>query len=170
MSQQVELNEGEGVVSLLADPDQFVKHRNQVAGVTDQRLIFLKKRTLGAYYEVEYLPISDWLGLRYQKKLAVGAMIGGALLTLLGLTVVVLAARGELESIKPIIYGLGMVVVGVSLIFGVKRHNLVFECRGRTLRWISASGTFKQRKQAIELLVEFAKSRGVPVSGIEEMG
>ena len=54
--EELELLRDESVVAQLVDPSVFIRHRNHVAMVTDQRLVFLKKKTVGAYYEIEYIP------------------------------------------------------------------------------------------------------------------
>lgn len=164
MSEGVQLLEGESIVAALVSPAEFIKHRNQVAYVTDRRLVFLKKKTLGAYYTVEYIPLSLCTQVSYKKTFATGSMIGGAFLAALGLIVFFFAVTGELRSIGAVVYGVPLIGLGGAMVFGVKRHSILFHCGGRTLKWISSPGSFKKRLPLLREVRDFAFQRGIIVT------
>ena len=164
MAEGIQLLEGESFIAELVSPDEFIKHRNQVAYLTNQRLIFLKKKTLGAYYTIEYIPLSLCTEISYKKTLAIGSMIGGAFLAALGLLVLFFTFTGELHSFGAAFYGVPLIGLGGALVFGVKRHSILFHCSGRTLKWISSPGGFKKRLTLLREIRDYAFQRGILVT------
>jgi len=167
MSEGVQLLEGESIVAELVSPDKFIKHRNQVAYVTDQRLVFLKKKTIGAYYTIEYIPFSLCTQVSYKKTFAIGPMIGGAFLAAVGLMVLFFALTGELRSSGAVVYGVPLIGLGGMLVFGVKRHSLLFHCGERTLKWVSSPGGFKERLPLLREVRDYVFRRGILVTDFE---
>ena len=167
MSEDVQLLEGESVVAELVSPDEFIKHRNQVAYVTDRRLVFLKRKTIGAYYIVEYIPLSLCTQVSYKKTFAIGSMIGGALLAALGLLVLFFSLTGELRGFGAVVYGVPLIGLGGALVFGVKRHSILFHCGGRTFKWVSSPGGFKKRLPLLREVRDYAFQRGILVTDFE---
>lgn len=164
MAEGVQLLEGESIVAELVSPAEFIKHRNQVAYVTDRRLIFLKKKTIGAYYTIEDISLSLCTQVSYKKTFAIGAMIGGAFLAAVGLMVLFFTLTGELRSFGAVVYGVPLIGLGGALVFGVKRHAILFHCGGRTLKWVSSPGDFKKRLPLLREVRDYLFRRGILVT------
>lgn len=164
-NEQITLLPSETIICELVPQDEYLHHRNQVAMVTDQHIVFLKKKTIGSYYSIQYISLSDCNHIAYTKKIALGAMIGGLFFFIIGLLVLIFAVTGQLRNIQAAIYGIPLLGIGASFIFGIKRHKLTFRCNNQNLYWLSAAGKYKKNILILHKINKLARSKRIDTSG-----
>lgn len=163
MGEKIQFLPGETVVAELSGVGDYIHHRNHVVCVTDRRLVFLKKKVVGAYYTIQYESLADCRKVRYARSLALAPMVGGLFLAAIGLLVFGFALSGDLKSLRAAIFGIPLLGVGAALVFGVRRHKLWFDCGGQTLVWVSRAGEYRKKRAVVEQVHAFALERGIAV-------
>jgi hypothetical protein len=161
MGEVYEVQTGEDIIADLIRPADYLKHRNQVAAVTDQRVVALKMKFVGEAYVFEDHAIQECTSIDYKKTYALGGMIGGAVLSLIGLLVIYYAITGQLTGLGVLFLPIFLLGTGGALVFGVRRHKMVFHLGLKKLVWVSGPGEFKDRVPAIADIAKFAKERGI---------
>ncbi len=156
----IEPDEEQNVATLVL-PEDYVKNPNQIARVSSQRIIFIKRKEFSlSPFELIELPVSACSAVSYEQKLALARMVAGIALVAL---VVTFFLMGEVEAGTYVPVGLlGLaVVIGISLALGVKRHRLVFTVGGKKFKWQSKAGDFKYKTASVERVLGFARERGL---------
>ncbi|WP_169975743.1 hypothetical protein [Tautonia rosea] len=177
---QIELLDGETIVAELVPQPAYQKNLNQVACVTDRRLVFLRKKKFGVAlpYTIEYVPISECQQISYSKSLAIFKALAGGLMVVFGLFMIVLALMALLsgDSSKPAgnILWLAMISLplagtGAVMVADLKRHNLRFQCGDRKLHWVSSGGHGMQHwLPSLNGIRALAQSKGIPTTDFPE--
>lgn len=152
-------------VATLIEPAESVYHLNQVAGLTTQHIVFLKRKFASrAGHELVRYPIADCAGVKYFDERPAATIASGVLLVgLIGFIFYMLVVNwGRMEPRTRVPIGLlGLAgLYGVRRLFGARRHRLVFTLKDRTtLTWKSRPGDFDVKKLAVERIVDFARAR-----------
>jgi len=148
-------------IATLVHPDEYRKSPNQVATLSTERILFVKRKELSFKpFELVYFPVADCSAIAYEMKYAVFRMIFGGLLVAL---IVLFFLTGLVPAGTSVPIGLiGLAaIIGVNLVIGVKRHKLTFVVQGRKLNWHSKAGDFKYKVASVNQVVAFAKDHGL---------
>src|SRR2546428_2264839 len=118
-------DEEQSVATLVLQED-YAKNPNQVARLSSQRILFIKRKEFALKpFELIELPTSACSSISYEQKFALARMIAGVALVVLVITFFVM---GEVEAGTDVPVGLPGIGVGVGLSLGlwVERHRPVF--------------------------------------------
>ncbi|WP_428001311.1 hypothetical protein [Acidovorax sp.] len=147
-------------IATLVHSDEYAKYVNQVASVSSERILFVKRKELAMTpYELIEFPTSALTSVRYEKKLAIIPMVVGALFV--ALVLFILTSEVAPGTRVPVGALAALVVFGGALFLGPKRHQLTFEVGGKSLRWKSKAGDFKYKVVSSQKVVEWARAKGV---------
>ncbi len=147
-------------IATLVHPDEYAKYVNQVASVSSERILFVKRKELAMRpFELLQFATSSCTSVRYQKKLAVIPMLIGAFFV--GLVVFILTSEVAPGTRVPVGALAILLVFGAILFLGPRRHQLTFEVDGKTLKWKSKAGDFKYKVVSSQKVVEWARSKGI---------
>jgi hypothetical protein len=160
-------NNDEEFIATLLHPDEYSHHMNQVASVTTNNIIFLKRKFVSkSGFELIKYPLSECDRINYKDDRSVVLVVFGALLVLLICYIfyMLYVYWARLESgthIKIGLLGLGL-VYGVRWVFGARSHKFEFCLIDKTvLKWKSRAGDYKYKQAAVNKVIEFARSRGI---------
>lgn len=170
----VALDENEHIfASLVPDnPEQLYKHKNQVAAITNKRLLFSRYTGISSSFEGSYtivsIDIRDVHRVRHVTRFSIGGLLVG--LILLGIGIWVAYEGATLQLIGPGVVFIPLVAIpsGIALIFGLKRRVLLFDTPTARYRWISDPLAFRRTKEvAASVCGYFDAPRHDDVSGTE---
>ncbi len=161
MGESYHVQPGEDIIADLVRPAAYLKHRGQVAAVTDQRIWVLKRNLIGEPYTFEDHAIQECASISYRKSYALGGMLGGAVMLLAGLAVLYYGIMGQLTGFGVIFQTGFLLGTGAAFVFGVRRHKLVFHLGQKTLVWKSGPGEFKDRITPIADIEAFAREKEI---------
>ena len=170
MSDLIQLGPNERIEIQLvpADEKEFLKHRNEVAAITNNRLVFLKRKVVGAYYSVEYIDLVNIHEVTHSKRFGIGGLIGGGLLVIMSILLLVFFFMGQLTGLGVVMFPLVFGGFGLSLIFGVKRRKLVFQSKDQAYSWVSGPRTYRKSRDTIKAVEKLFADRGVRTVGFDE--
>jgi hypothetical protein len=152
-------------VATLVGPSEYAHHLNQVAGLSTQRVTFLKRKFLSTSgHELVTYPVADCARARYFDERPVKTIVFGILLVGLvaAMAVGLISTWKQLDAGTRVPVGLlGLAgLYGVRRLFGARRHRLVFILRdGTELSWASRPGDHSTKRVAVERVLEFLRSR-----------
>jgi len=164
------MSQSEKQIGTLILPADYLHALNQVAGVTSENIVYLKRKFVSsAGWELVKYPLRDCFEIHYQKELPLARIIGGLLICALIIAIVVLLLvyGGDLEANTkiPLLALAAAGAWGVKAAFGGRRHRLKFKMSdGSTLSWKSRAGERELMKDNVESVVEFARSKGLLTS------
>lgn len=147
-------------VATLVHADEYRRNANQVANLSTEKLVFIKRKELAMkpFDLIEY-PMRDCTAIAYEVKWALFGMVLGALLVvLIGFIFMSDVVAGTTVPVGALAVAL---VFGATLLRGPKRHHLTFVVGGKKLRWQSKAGDFKYKGASVNKIVAFAKSKGL---------
>ena len=149
-------------IATLIWPEEYVKSPNQVAIVNKKTITFVKRKEFAMTpYAIEQFPTESCSGITYKKRLALIPMIFGIICILsAGVWLFISPLHKEVPPMR-IGLLLVMVVTGLTLVFGVKRHRLIFIVDGKKLKWQSKAGEYKDKKVSIRKVLDYAKEKGL---------
>lgn len=156
----------ESIVTLVF-PDDYLYQLNSVAKVTNKNVIYLRRKFFSRVgWELEAIPLSDFVEIEYKKELVLSRIIYGGLLSVLLLFILLMLINfGAQMSSGAAIPVWGLLVAGlygVRLLFGGRRHYFKFiKSDGSKLVWRSLAGEDQVMKRAVDILCEFASSKGL---------
>jgi hypothetical protein len=166
MATRYALEMGEQLLVDLASPDMYISHVNQVVAITDRRLVVVRSLLFRKDpITLQYFPLEHCTHVTYRRVLAVGALLGGLVLAAFGLLGIAVQMTGQLEQVRILGLFALMVVFGLALALGVKRHRLLFRVGDAQLRWQSAAGEYKHAIGAVGQVARIAHQSGIPLSG-----
>ncbi len=150
-------------VATLVHPDEYIRNANQVAKLSTDKLVFIKRKELALKpFELVEYPMTDCTGISYEVRWAWFGMVLGAILVLLILPIFMSEVpAGTRVPVGALAIAL---VVGATLLRGPKRHRLTFLIAGKKLHWQSKAGDFKYKIASARKVVEFAESKGLLIS------
>jgi hypothetical protein len=149
-------------IATLVYSDEYARYANQMASVSSQKLIFVKRKELAMKpYELLEFPISQCSSISYETKWAVVPMIFGALLV--ALLLFIFSSRIPAGTQVPIGALAVALIFGVVLLRGPKRHRLTFFMNGKKLVWQSKAGDYKYKVASTTKVVSFARDKGLLV-------
>lgn len=157
--------EKETVVVTLIFPNGYVHQLNEVASVTTQNVVFLKRKLLSSSgSELIKFPLTEVASVEYQETRPILRLIFGALLTalILFIFVMIYVYWDSLEPGTRIYVGLFALAgfYGVRLLTDSRISRLTFLMRdGSKLKWKSKPGDFKLMRESALRIMEFAKQR-----------
>ncbi|MFZ6654486.1 hypothetical protein [Undibacterium sp. TJN19] len=154
-------NVDEEHIATLVYPDEYAKNINQIASVSTQKLVFVKRKVASLTpFELLQFSLSECSAIFYEIKWAVVSMIFGGLLAL---SILLVLAFGSFPAGMSVPIGaMGFCfVLGVVLLRGPKRHRLTFVVNGKKFRWQSKAGDFKYKLVSTQKIVAFAKEKGI---------
>jgi hypothetical protein len=167
------LDNNENIVVALVpdDPEQLYKHRNQIAAITDKRILFIRyegiSRSFEGSYSIESLDVNEVREVKYSRRFAIGGLLVGVFLIILA---GVIGYKGlKLELIGPGVIFIPIIAgcAGISLIFGVKRRILTFKTANKRYKWISSPMSFRKSSQLVKRVGDHFRSSGVSTIGFE---
>ena len=172
----VHLSEGEEVVANLIpeNTERLYYHRGQVAGVTQQRLLFVLPRraiaskALDKYYSIESILLSDVREVSHKKSIALGGMVVGLILIGLAIFVAYAGVTGQIIGPGVVFIPLVAVSAGFSLALGVRRRVITFSTIFGYLCWQSGPLEVKKTGVAASSIRELFDARQVPAHGFDE--
>lgn len=166
MLPQFELQDDEYVTVELVKPSDYAKHPNQVAALTNRRVLYIKRKEFSKHpYALEHFPLGAWSSLMYRASLAFASMAAGITMIVFGVLIFYFRYTGELQESLSFQLALLMIGSGAVMALGVRRHRLALNVDGRTLRWKSPPLKFGAYLPAMQQLVELAVRRSIPVHG-----
>ena len=147
-------------VATLVHPDEYVRNASQVAKLSTERLVFIKRKELSMTpFELVEYPISECSSISYEVKWAwLGMTIGATLVLLL---LFILTSEIPADTRVPVGAIAIALVFGATLLRGPKRHRLTFMVAGKRLRWQSKAGDFKYKVASVNKVVAFAQAKGL---------
>lgn len=143
MLEDIPLDEDEhNIATLIPDnPEQYYKHKNQIAAITNKRFFFVRYTGVATSFEGSYtldsIDIHRVVRARPLKHFAVGGLMVGALAVLGGCVVAYMGATTQLVGPGVVFIPITVIPSGIALIFGLKRRGLIFETNTGNYRWIS---------------------------------
>lgn len=171
---KITLDENEHIVASLVpdNPEQLYKHRNQVAALTNKRLLYTRfighKRSLEDCYTIVSIDLQDVLRVRQEYHLAVGGLLVGIISLLTGIYIAYCGITFQLIGPGVIFIPLLMIPFGIALIFGLKRRVLVFETTIVNYKWMSGPLDFRKTGETAASVCEyFDAPRENKISGKE---
>ena len=159
-------NENEEWIVTLVHPDEYVRNNNQVAGLSTQRVIYIKGKTLAlkAFERIDY-PLSNCHAISHRIYYDMSAAIGGGIaLVLTGFIVWGLVKYGsEMEPGTGLRYGgiIAVAIFGWNRVSGLRRHEIRFDMPTEHLRWRSRPREFKSGAVLVDKVRIFAQERGL---------
>jgi hypothetical protein len=149
-------------IATLVWPEEYVKSPNQVAIVNRKTITFVKRKEFAMTpYAVEQFPTESCSAITYRKRFALAPMIFGIICILCsGIALFISPLHKEVPHMR-IGLLLVMVVTGFTLVFGVKRHRLIFMVDGKKLKWQSKAGEYKDKKASIRKVLDYAREKGL---------
>ena len=99
---------------------------------------------------------------------AFGAMVAGLFLLALGVTLGAMTAKGLVTGVGAFVYPVLGVAIGVPLIVGVKRREILFECGGESYAWVSPAMGYKKTSHLARRVQQIFEQRKVPTRGFED--
>ena len=154
-------------IGTLIFPQDYLHELNQVAGVTSEHIVFLKRKFVSTSgWELVKFPLSDCREVEYAQELPFTRIVGGGLLCLLiaSILVALFVYGGELKAgtTIPIIALASAAAYGVRAAFSGKRHRLKFKMLdGSTLSWKSRAGERQLMNDSVNAIIEFARSKAL---------
>jgi hypothetical protein len=161
------MSQQETNVGTLIFPQGYLHELNQVAGVTTDSIIFLKRKFVSSSgFELVKYPLRDCFEVQYEDELPIARIIAGILVCALIVAILVFLVIywNDLDAgTKVPIGALAFAgLYGVTLILGARRHRLKFKMNdGSTLSWKSRAGERKLMSPVVDAIVEFARSKGL---------
>ena len=144
--------EEELVVSLVRDePEQLYNHKNQIAAITNRRLLYIRHAGISRSFEGSY--VIESIDLHHVNQViqatyfAVGGLLAGIIAVFAAIYIAYLGATGQMIGPGVIFIPLVVIPAGIALIFGLKRRVLIFETGNRNYKWISAPFKFRESEQ-----------------------
>lgn len=169
MGPMYQLETGESVLVELVNRDSYSSHPNQVACVTNRRLVFVKRKEFAMEpYAIQYYPIDSCTEISYRKVFAIGATITGLIVAAFGVYALYLKFMGNTDLPRMTGLSILMVVGGVGLAIGVKRHKVTFLVGDKRLSWRCSAGEFRESLEPLRNLVDLARKRGIVLTGLSE--
>jgi hypothetical protein len=157
----------EEYITTLIEPDEYVRHLNQVASLSSMNIVFLKRKFISkSGWELVKFPVSDCARIFYKDERPLAIIVSGLLLTTLivGIFYLLFVSWDNLEPSTRIPIGaLGVAgFYGFRWVFGSRRHKFIFELKDKTrLVWKSRSGDYVYKKVCAQKIIDFAKSSGL---------
>jgi len=164
------LSQSEKNIGTLILPADYLHELNQVAGVTSESIVFLKRKFVSsAGWELVKYPLRDCSEVHYEKELPLSRIVGGVLVCALIIAIVALlfiyGADLEANTRIPLLALAAAGAYGVKAAFGGRRHRLKFKMiDGSTLSWKSRAGERELMRDSVSAIVEFARSKGLATS------
>lgn len=158
------MNTNDEITVTLVHHDEYEKNVNQVACISSDALLFVKRKELALKpFELIQYPMSECSSITYESRWAVAPMIFGMLLVMLMLFIFFAISHYDIQEGTKIRVGMLIIALffGIKLTFGAKRHRLTFIIGGKKLRWQSKPGDFKIKIKAIDRIIAFAKAKGL---------
>lgn len=156
---------GEDLEVTLVKFDDYANHANQVAALTNRRLLYIKRKELSRYpYALEYFPLEAWRNVRYRSVLALLSMLMGIIMVVFGVLILYFRITGELQGRYLWLAGV-MILGGAALAVGVRRNVLEFTVGDRTLRWRSSALEFRETLPAVHQVLDLADKLGIAATG-----
>ena len=156
-----EIEEGEFIATLVF-PDDYAKHPNQIASLSTQRLIFIKRKELAMTpYEIQHYSMRDCQSISYRKHFALVPMLFGLASLLLILVIFIGLSDVEFRVRVPIGAMAAVVLFGAILFRGPIRHRIIITFPSRTFRWQSRAGEFRMIQPSVEKVLAFARREGL---------
>src|SRR5262245_51130300 len=162
--------ESEKNIGTLIFPQDYLHELNQVAGVTSESIVFLKRKFVSTSgWELVKFPLRDCFEVQYEEEIPISRIIGGILVCALIAAILVFLVIGwnDLDAGTKVPIGALAIAgfYGVRLALGGRRHRLKFKMNdGGTLSWKSRAGERKIMKVSVDAIVEFARSKGLLTS------
>lgn len=159
--------EQEEDVATLIQPGEYVRHLNQVAGLTTRHVVFLKRKFVSrSGHELVRFPLAQCARVRYADERPLLVVVSGALLVALIAFIVTMLVRSWNRLDPGTRIPLGALALaglyGTRRVLGARRHRLTFAMRdGTRLTWKSRPGDYQLKKPAADRVVEFAQARGI---------
>jgi hypothetical protein len=157
-------------IGTLIFPNGYLHELNQVAGVTSENIVFLKRKFVSKEgWELVKIPLSECFEVNYKEEVSVAGIAVGALISALiaGIALYLFQYWDDLEAgTKVPIGALGLAgFYGVRMALGGRRHRLKFEMHGgEVLSWKSRAGDRELMADSVKAIVEFARSKGLLAS------
>jgi hypothetical protein len=154
-------------VATLVESDEYIRHLNQVCGLTTRGILFVKRKFVSRHGgEIVIYPVTSCTGIFYKdSRSPILMFFGVALACLIAFIFYMMIANWDsLEPGTRIPVGaLGLAMIyGMRWIFGARRHELIFTLQDSTcLRWKSRPGDYKYKKGSVDKVVDFARSKGL---------
>lgn len=134
------------------DPEHLYKHKNQVAAVTNKRLLFTRytgvSRSFEGSYAIDSIDLRHVARVRQITRLAIGGLLGGLFLIALGTWIAYGGATLQLIGPGVVFIPLLTIPAGLALILGLKRRVLQFETAKGSYKWKWTSDALAYRKTA----------------------
>lgn len=147
-------------IATLVLPDEYVGNANQVAEVSTNKLVLIKRKELALKpFELVQYPMAECSAITYEIKWAIMPMIFGALLVALILFTLTLDIPAGTSL--PIGALGAALIAGAVWLRGPKRHRLTFVMNGKRLRWQSKAGEFKAKLASTQRVIAFAREKGL---------
>lgn len=158
------LDADERIVASLVpdDPEHLYKHKNQIAAVTNKRLIFIRYTGISPSFEGSYalasIDIRIVTRVRHVTTFAIGGLLAGIIVFLAGIAVLCGGLTGELVGPGVIFIPLVAIPSGVALIFGLRRRTLVFETTTASHKWVSDPLAFRKTQDIAASVCEYFRA------------
>lgn len=150
----------EEYIATLVHPEEYVRNANQVAQLSSDKLLFIKRKELAMKpFELVEYPMAECSAISYEVKWALLGMGIGALLVLPILAIFI--SEIPAGTRLPVGTLASAFILGATLLRGPKRHRIIFTVAGKELRWQSKAGDFKYKVASVDKVLAFALSRGL---------
>jgi len=153
-------------VATLLHPDEYAANVNNVATVTTDKIVYIKRKELALkpFERLEY-PIAECTAITYKKHYAIGSFVAGlaAILLVLGIVWGFAVYGANLQPGTRVSIGavLAVAVFGAFRVSGIKRHRLTFKVGSSEVRWQSRAGEFKSKEVSVQKVAAFAEEKGL---------
>jgi hypothetical protein len=159
------MSTSEQVIGTLVLPEDYIRHLNQVAAVTSDHLVLVKRKFVSrSGTELVRHPLDRCASVSYFDERPVATLVSGVLLlglvgSIVALLIVSWRDLAPGTKLFPGVFAL-VAIWGARRLFGARRHRLVFTMKdGKRLRWASRPGDFDVHAPAVSQVLEFARAR-----------
>jgi len=168
--------EGEEIISALVPdkPGLLWRHKNQVAVVTNLRLIYVADAAITAMQEIPYttgsVNIHQLRSVRHTTRTASAAMLLGIVLLVVGIGIAFGGITKRLTAYDALKGTLVTLFAGCELIFGTKRRVLIFDTNAGVFEWVSDPLRYRATQSLAESTCAYfgvpqeAVSNSIPMS------
>lgn len=155
----MELDKKDEHIATLVYPDEYAKNVSQIASVSSQMLIYVKRRELAMTpFDLLYFSMDECSTISYQVKWAIISMIFGA--ALIALVIFIMLSDVQAGTSVPVGALAVALIFGGILLKNPKRHCITFVVSGKNFQWKSKAGDFKYKLVSVQKVVDFAKASG----------
>ena len=146
--------------------EDYARNRNRVGLITTKYLYYIKRRTLGQYWELKKVRLDRVTGIYHRRRRAFGAVLGGLLMIAGGAALLYFSMTRAITGLGKAALAPVLIAGGGALMRGFRQHVIEFHTVDGTLIW-TGSGDAASISRAVN---EVFEARGIRPAGESRAG